>query len=108
MPFPENEDEESVKLSATNESSKVINYNILSNVIDYSEIYPSSKVKHFSSLHAITGIPYNEMIFFDDEMRNDEVNKKLGVHFVYVPDGMTFELFLSAIKEFASKRSLKI
>ncbi|PKY38141.1 hypothetical protein RhiirA4_413931 [Rhizophagus irregularis] len=105
MPFPENEDEESVKLSVTNgSSSKVINYNTLADVIDYSEIYPSSKVNHFSSLHAITGIPYDEMIFFDDEMRNKEVNYKLGVHFVYVPDGMTYELFLSAIKEFVNKR----
>ncbi|GBC04703.1 hypothetical protein RclHR1_05810015 [Rhizophagus clarus] len=103
MPFP---DEDSVKLSTNNESSKVINYNTLANVIDYSEIYPSSKVKHFNSLHSITGIPYNEMIFFDDEMRNNEVNHKLGVHFVYVPDGITFELFLSAIKEFASKKKL--
>ncbi|RGB39279.1 magnesium-dependent phosphatase-1 [Rhizophagus diaphanus] len=105
MPFPENEDEESVKLSVTNgSSSKVINYNTLADVIDYSEIYPSSKVNHFSSLHAITEIPYDEMIFFDDEMRNKEVNHKLGVHFVYVPDGMTYELFLSAIKEFVNKR----
>ncbi|CAB4386174.1 unnamed protein product [Rhizophagus irregularis] len=105
MPFPENEDEESIKLSVTNgSSSKVINYNTLADVIDYSEIYPSSKVNHFSSLHAITGIPYDEMIFFDDEMRNKEVNYKLGVHFVYVPDGMTYELFLSAIKEFVNKR----
>lgn len=105
MPFPENEDGESLKLPVTNGSSKVINYNTLADVIDYSEIYPSSKVKHFSSLHAITGIPYDKMIFFDDEMRNKEVNHKLGVHFVYVPDGMSYELFLSAIKEFANKRS---
>ncbi|RIA84935.1 magnesium-dependent phosphatase-1 [Glomus cerebriforme] len=104
MPFPENEDEYSVKLPVTNKSSKVVNYSTLADVIDYDEIYPGSKINHFSSLHATTGIPYNEMIFFDDEMRNREVDKKLGVHFVHVPDGMKLELFLSAIKEFAKKR----
>jgi len=108
MPFPENEDEDSIKLPVTNESSKVVNYNTLADVIDYCEIYPSSKVKHFSSLHATTEIPYTEMIFFDDEMRNSEVDQKLGVHFVHVPDGMTLELFLSAIKEFAKKKKIPL
>jgi magnesium-dependent phosphatase 1 len=95
MPFPENEAE-------TNESS---NYRAFADVIDYFEIYPGSKLKHLSSLHAKTGIPYNEMIFFDDEMRNKEVEKKLGIHFVYVPNGMTLELFISAVKEFSKKKS---
>jgi len=103
MPFPE-EDEDSAKLLVTNGSSKVVNYDTLADVIDYAEIYPDSKIKHFNSLHTTTGIPYTEMIFFDDEMRNSEVDQKLGVHFVYVPDGITLELFLSAVKEFANKR----
>src|SRR5687767_7925795 len=104
MPFPENEVGNSIKSPEINEPSKVINYRTLANVIDYCEVYPGSKIKHFSSLHETTGIPYNEMIFFDDEMRNKEVERKLGVHFVYVPDGMTLKLFISAVKEFARNR----
>ncbi|KAL9067078.1 MAG: hypothetical protein Q9157_006928, partial [Trypethelium eluteriae] len=42
------------------------------------EIYPGSKMTHFARLHAATGIPYAEMLFFDDESRNREV-EKLGV-----------------------------
>jgi magnesium-dependent phosphatase 1 len=102
MPFPENED---IKLS---EPSKVVNYRTLADVIDYFEIYPGSKIQHFSSLRTTTRIPHNEMIFFDDEMRNREVERELGVHFVHVPSGMTLELFLFAVKEFAKKRDKSV
>jgi magnesium-dependent phosphatase 1 len=36
---------------------------------------PASKLKHFKALHERTGIPYNEMLFFDDEHRIVEVEK---------------------------------
>ncbi|KAI0708717.1 magnesium-dependent phosphatase-1 [Cerioporus squamosus] len=47
---------------------------------DQLEIYPGSKIKHFKELHKKTGIPYSEMLFFDDEHRNKEV-ESLGVTF---------------------------
>ncbi|RDX44456.1 magnesium-dependent phosphatase-1 [Lentinus brumalis] len=47
---------------------------------DQLEIYPGSKMKHFKELHKKTGIPYSEMLFFDDEHRNKEV-EALGVTF---------------------------
>lgn len=37
------------------------------------EIWTGSKIRHFRELHAKTGIPYNEMVFYDDEGRNREV-----------------------------------
>ncbi|CAE6450226.1 unnamed protein product [Rhizoctonia solani] len=40
---------------------------------DTLEIYPGSKLRHFKSLNKKTGIPYEEMLFFDDEHRNKEV-----------------------------------
>ncbi|KAF2231225.1 hypothetical protein EV356DRAFT_507161 [Viridothelium virens] len=52
------------------------------------EIYPGSKMTHFARLHAATGIPYAEMLFFDDESRNREV-EKLGVVMCLVRDGVT-------------------
>ncbi|KAL9095743.1 MAG: hypothetical protein Q9165_002175 [Trypethelium subeluteriae] len=52
------------------------------------EIYPGSKMTHFARLHAATGIAYAEMLFFDDESRNREV-EKLGVVMCLVRDGVT-------------------
>ncbi|CAI2183693.1 6207_t:CDS:2 [Funneliformis geosporum] len=103
MPFSASKDCDSVKFPASN-SSKGVNYRSLADIIDYDEIYPGSKLKHFRSLHKKSGTPYYEMIFFDDEIRNNEVEQELGVHFVYVPKGMTLNLFLTAIKDFAKKR----
>ncbi|KAL8277946.1 hypothetical protein RQP46_009578 [Phenoliferia psychrophenolica] len=63
------------------------------------EIYPGSKLAHFKEIHRKTGIPYREMVFFDDEPRNREVTK-LGVHFVLVPegDGVTQRLFDNGVE----------
>lgn len=32
--------------------------------VDIEEIYKGGKSKHFKSIHAATGIPYEDMIFF--------------------------------------------
>ena len=62
----------------------------------FSEIYPSSKVRHFSSLTNDSGLEYSEMLFFDDEQRNIREVSELGVTCIFVPDGMNWELFHSA------------
>jgi len=54
----------------------------------YFEIYPGSKINHFTSLHNKTGVPFREMIFYDDEMRNIEEVRQLGVDTVYVENGI--------------------
>ncbi|KAF5348307.1 hypothetical protein D9756_010538 [Leucocoprinus leucothites] len=57
------------------------------------EIYPGSKLTHFRKVHQKTGIPYSEMLFFDDEHRNKEV-ESLGVTFQLVSSsGTTNKLF---------------
>ncbi|KAF8907752.1 magnesium-dependent phosphatase-1 [Mucidula mucida] len=56
------------------------------------EIYPGSKLTHFKQLHEKTGIPYSEMLFFDDEHRNREV-EALGVTFCLVPNGVNHNVF---------------
>ncbi|KAK7679010.1 hypothetical protein QCA50_017954 [Cerrena zonata] len=42
------------------------------------EIYHGSKIAHFKKLHQKTGLPYSEMLFFDDERRNKEVESLGG------------------------------
>ncbi|KAL0948508.1 hypothetical protein HGRIS_011069 [Hohenbuehelia grisea] len=68
---------------------------------DQAELYPGSKLTHFKQLHEKTGIPYSEMLFFDDERRNREV-KKLGVTFCLVPDGLDNVNFEAGLEEWRS------
>ncbi|KAJ7232162.1 magnesium-dependent phosphatase-1 [Mycena haematopus] len=56
-------------------------------LFDNLQIYPGSKLTHFRALHAKTGIPYEHMLFFDDERRNREV-EGLGVVFHLTPTGI--------------------
>src|SRR5207248_2288295 len=90
MPFPQIDQEGNAittKKSTNNNNNG--DYYTLNDMIDYSEIYPGSKIKHFRSIHKNSGIPYSEMIFFDDELRNRNVQRELGVYFVYVKNGLT-------------------
>jgi magnesium-dependent phosphatase 1 len=57
---------------------------------DYLQIYPGNKTTHFERIHRESGIPYEEMLFFDDESRNKNV-EVLGVVMQLVRDGVTRE-----------------
>ncbi|QRW10327.1 hypothetical protein RhiLY_09326 [Ceratobasidium sp. AG-Ba] len=72
--------------SSSNGTKKVIDF------FDTLEIYPGSKIRHFKALHKKTGIPYEEMLFFDDEMRNKDV-ESLGVTMQHVRDGLNWNVF---------------
>lgn len=52
------------------------------------EIAFDNKQYHFKQLQRKTGIPFEEMVFFDNEYGNISSVSKLGVHCVYTPDGM--------------------
>lgn len=52
------------------------------------QIYPGSKIRHFEKLKKDTGLEYEEMLFFDDEARNREV-ERLGVVMWLVRDGVS-------------------
>lgn len=59
----------------------------------FEEIYPSSKVRHFSALKEKSGYAYSEMLFFDDEPRNIVEVGELGVRAVLVENGFSREVF---------------
>lgn len=56
------------------------------------EIYPGSKTAHFKHLHARSGIPFDKMLFFDDEERNINEVRRLNANCVLVDAGITREL----------------
>ena len=66
------------------------------------EISYGSKVGHIQRLHKKTGIPYEEMAFFDNENWNiRDVSKSLPqVKCYYTPDGMTRKAWDEAKKHF--------
>ncbi|RSH79425.1 uncharacterized protein EHS24_001472 [Apiotrichum porosum] len=71
------------------------------------EIYPSSKLKHFKAIHKKTGIPYEEMLFFDDEHRNFEV-ESLGVTMQFITDGTGRKAFNEGLALWRKRRGIKI
>jgi magnesium-dependent phosphatase 1 len=55
---------------------------------DHMEIYPGNKIAHFKQLQKKTGLAYEEMLFFDDESRNKNV-EELGVVMYLVQAGVS-------------------
>ncbi|ORY32164.1 magnesium-dependent phosphatase-1 [Naematelia encephala] len=72
------------------------------------EIYPGSKLRHFREVHRKTGIPYEQMLFFDDEHRNFEV-ESLGVTMQLVPSsGTDRRLWQEGLARWRKRRGLKV
>jgi magnesium-dependent phosphatase 1 len=69
------------------------------------EIYPGSKLRHMETIAKKTGIPYSEMLFFDDESRNKEV-EELGVTMRLVRDGMCWAELEKGLKEWRARRAV--
>jgi len=58
-----------------------------------------SKLRHFGELQRQTGVKHPDMLFFDDESRNREV-EKLGVTFILIGrDGVTKRVFEKGLEE---------
>lgn len=74
--------------------------------IDYFEVYPGQKMKHFQRIADQSNVSYEEMIFFDDEERNIEDITGIGVFSVLVPrdTGVTNTQFKRSLEEFSEKQ----
>ena len=79
------------------------------------QIYPGSKVSHFRKMQVATrkmeglgggagGVAYEDMLFFDDEGRNRNVESELGVVFWLVRDGVSVEEVDRGVREWRRRR----
>ena len=76
-------------------------------LMDFVEIFPGSKTTHFENLHAQSGIPYSNMLFFDDARDGKFGNcvpvSSMGVLTVHCPDGLTSEgIFTNSLLQFST------
>jgi magnesium-dependent phosphatase 1 len=74
----------------------------LKDSIDFFQIYPGDKKTHFVRFQKQCGAKYEEMLFFDNEMRNCESVSDLGVRSIYSPEGLTQEIWDKSINEFSN------
>ncbi|KAK4563770.1 hypothetical protein RGQ29_006051 [Quercus rubra] len=65
------------------------------------EIFSSDKTDHFQRIRSRTGVPFNSMLFFDDENRNIQAVSKMGVTSILVGNGVN----LGALREGLTKFS---
>ncbi|KAF9700265.1 hypothetical protein EKO04_001682 [Ascochyta lentis] len=77
--------------SSSGSSTRAIDY------FDHLQIYPGSKTTHFERIHRDSGIEYEEMLFFDDESRNKNV-EVLGVTMKLVPRGVSRDVIDEGVK----------
>lgn len=67
-----------------------------------------SKIHHFRKIQEFTGADFKDMLFFDDEHRNIDVQHKLGVTFVLVDeDGLTWETYERGLNLWRKRNGLK-
>lgn len=71
----------------------------------FKEIFPSTKVVHFKNLQRDSGIAYEDMLFFDDEMRNIREVCDLGVTSIFVRNGLSYSLFKEGLAKWEKNRS---
>jgi magnesium-dependent phosphatase 1 len=64
----------------------------LDKYFDIKEIYPGNKREHLIKIREKVNCPFDQIVFFDDEERNIEAVKSLGVASVLVNSGISLEI----------------
>ena len=74
-------------------------------MMNYVEIFPGTKRKHFKNMRRTSGIEYDSMLFFDDardgKFGNCEPISKMGVLSVHCPNGLdSVETFTTGLERY--------
>ncbi|KAK4183636.1 acid phosphatase-domain-containing protein [Podospora australis] len=67
------------------------------------EIYEGTKLRHFEVIAKRTGVPFDQMLFFDDERPNFEV-ESLGVTMKLVRNGLSWDELERGVKLWRERR----
>ncbi|KAG8650415.1 magnesium-dependent phosphatase 1 [Manihot esculenta] len=67
------------------------------------EIFSSwtHKTEHFQRIHSRTGVPFNSMLFFDDEDRNIQAVSKMGATSILVGNGVNLGALRQGLTKFS-------
>ncbi|KAH9811895.1 magnesium-dependent phosphatase-1 [Melampsora americana] len=99
-----------IKLSRNPDSSSDDEQELIRSIefFDNLQIYPGSKLIHFRTIQTELKIEFDQILFFDDESRNIEV-ERLGVHFVLVDDsiGLNWKTFIDGLNAWRVKHIQK-
>lgn len=74
----------------------------LQDCVQYNEIFPACKKQHFANLRSMSGVPYDDMVFLDNEFGNIRDVGQLGVTAIYTPGGMSAKHWEEALKQYAT------
>jgi len=78
----------------------------------FAQIYPGTKTAHFRKIQEATRkdgepVEFRDMLFFDDEARNRNVEVELGVTFWLVRDGVTRDEVDKGVWEWRKRRGIE-
>jgi magnesium-dependent phosphatase 1 len=82
-------------------------------IFTHQQIFPGSKTSHFQRIQDATKkakggeVAFADMLFFDDEGRNGNVETELGVTFWLVPDGVTRDEVDKGVWEWRRRRGIR-
>ncbi|KAM1763547.1 hypothetical protein FF1_002820 [Malus domestica] len=59
------------------------------------------KTNHFQRIHTRTGVPFNSMLFFDEENRNVQAVSKMGITSILVFNGVNVAALRQGLTNYA-------
>ena len=96
------------RTSAIEEAEALLNILDLNKFFTIKQIYPGKKTAHFATFHEKTKIPYEDMLFFDDEERNIRDLSKIGVTCHYITsNGMTWDDLHKGLESHKKKKQAR-